>query len=111
MLEKQIAAVEQRLRQQLHQLRGPRSTVDVEIVVTSGMVVRAVLETAMTRDATLIVVGKGTTVGVIAPTAEQIARQSPRSVLLVPAKWRRGARSSLLRPTPKRHRPVLRAAS
>ncbi len=110
LLDKQVAAVGQRLRQQLYDAER-RMAADVRILVKSGAVAGTVLETALEIDASLIVVGKGRTKGVIAPTAERIARTSPRPVLLVPSKWTRGARVRALRPRAKQRRPPLRAVS
>jgi nucleotide-binding universal stress UspA family protein len=110
LLDKQVAAVGQRLRQQLHAAeRG--AVAEVRVVVKSGAVASTVLETALELDASLIVVGKGRTPGAIAPTAERIGRTSPRPVLLVPVKWTRGARVRSQRPRAKERRAPLRAVS
>jgi len=110
LLDRQVAAAGQRLQQQLH-AAGRRPTASVRIVVASGAVAAKVLETAVEVDASLIVLGKGRVPGAIAPTAERIARTSPRPVLLVPTKWSRGARVRVLRPPTKLQRPRLRAVS
>ncbi|MBN1607565.1 MAG: universal stress protein [Polyangiaceae bacterium] len=111
LLERYVAGATQRVRQQLHRAGGAEVNAWVKVLVKSGAVVQTVLETAMDQDASLVVVGRGRNTGVIAPTAERIARLSSRPVVLVPARWARGARVRMLRRQPKQRRPAVRAAS